>query len=301
VKYLDTYTNDKAHWKFNKNNQTELLKNIFNLDHLPTRYDNAIRQYVEGLQGAAARTRLAESAQAVLQAIVEKEEVEGGSGSMESAEARRNAYAAALKSQIERYERANAGRSEYDEEQLESMRQDAELGKRAENLFELLQHELRPHQHAVASQTSSETARSASTPTSHTNGTSQSFDTNSSTSKPSTTSKRKSRKSRTQGSSTDDSSSEDEKPTSKKPTTGPTTVSEALRPSAIPEMSMRISQPLEKLASGKRVIFDDDMLDSMFPKKTYLDAGAKRKDEGGRGSKAEESESSSDSDSDSDE
>ncbi|KAK5168126.1 uncharacterized protein LTR77_006694 [Saxophila tyrrhenica] len=283
VRYLDLYANDKASWKFNKKKQTDLLKNIFNLDHLPAQHDQAILQYVEGLQGAAARKRVAESAEAVLKGVAEKESEGEGLESMESAEARRRAYASALKRQIERNERLKTGRSEYDVEQLEELQQDMEVAKRADNLFDMLQKELHPEEGSV-------TAAPTPVPTAPTDSTSQPSTTTDNTSKP-TTSKRKSRKSRTKASSSDDSSSdsEDDKP----PAKSPRTIREAIRPSAIPEMHFRDGRSLEQLPSGKRVIFDDDMLDEMFPKKTYGDPAVGRNGAGAGGRGKEESESSS--------
>lgn len=64
-------------------------------------------------------------------------------GSMESEEARREAYREALKRQIEKFEQSGAGRSEYDEQQLAEQHLEIEKGKRADAILtELLRKEL---------------------------------------------------------------------------------------------------------------------------------------------------------------
>jgi len=56
--YLQTYHDTPESWKFNKNHQIQLLKDVFNLYRIPSSYNDALSSYIKGLQGAAARERL---------------------------------------------------------------------------------------------------------------------------------------------------------------------------------------------------------------------------------------------------
>ncbi|KAF1808030.1 hypothetical protein P152DRAFT_462959 [Eremomyces bilateralis CBS 781.70] len=62
VPYLETYFADHGNWKFNKHHQTRLLNNLFHLINLPPKLDEAIAQYVAGLQSFGAREHLRTSA-----------------------------------------------------------------------------------------------------------------------------------------------------------------------------------------------------------------------------------------------
>ncbi|OQN98555.1 hypothetical protein B0A48_15817 [Cryoendolithus antarcticus] len=66
LQYLDQFTLDKAHWKFNKAKQNDLLRNAFNIYRIPSSYTAWLLDYISGLSGAAARQRLREGAQEVL-------------------------------------------------------------------------------------------------------------------------------------------------------------------------------------------------------------------------------------------
>lgn len=66
LRYLDSYLSNRNSWKFNKTHQTNLLKNIFNIYRVPSSYNAAISEYLRGLQGAAAKDRLRETAEAIL-------------------------------------------------------------------------------------------------------------------------------------------------------------------------------------------------------------------------------------------
>ena len=260
VRYLELFHSDKAAWKFNKNKQKDLLKNIFNVHVVTPQHNEAIMSYVSSLQGVAVRQRVVESASDVLKAIAEKDEsVE--LASMESEEARREAYGAALRRQIEQYEQSGSRRSEYDEHQLEELRNELERGKRAEAILgQLLQEELYPaQQHAL---------QQAQTPVRETNHGAKASTSNNSTPKPKT--KRNKRKSRTQVS--DDSSSDSEGDFN--PTRGPATVHDALSArldlKLVPPLKRRLS-PSPHPTANKKIIFDDDLLDKMFPKPNGVD------------------------------
>jgi hypothetical protein len=66
IPYLEQYANDRTNWKFNKANQTGLLKNLWNIYRVPAELDDAIVEYIKGLNGKAARERLATEARKVL-------------------------------------------------------------------------------------------------------------------------------------------------------------------------------------------------------------------------------------------
>lgn len=60
--YLRQYDEDKDNWKFSKQKQNWILKNIKNI---PDKYENALQNYLSGLQGGS-RDRLVESLKEVI-------------------------------------------------------------------------------------------------------------------------------------------------------------------------------------------------------------------------------------------
>ncbi|RMY73651.1 hypothetical protein D0863_03733 [Hortaea werneckii] len=136
VEYILQFHNDKANWKFNKNKQTELLKHLFNPWRIPAQYDDALVAYIEGLQGARAQQRVIEDAEAVLKALLEKQESEVNVESMDSRTSRKAAYEAAVKREIEKVKQV--GRSEYDEHQLLELKREVEKAKRADAVLAAL-------------------------------------------------------------------------------------------------------------------------------------------------------------------
>ncbi|RMY34054.1 hypothetical protein D0866_05515 [Hortaea werneckii] len=136
VEYILQFYNDNANWKFNKNKQTELLKHLFNPWWIPAQYDEALVAYIEGLQGARAQQRVIEDAEAVLKALLEKQESDVNVESMDSRTSRKAAYEAAVKREIEKVKQV--GRSEYDEHQLLEMKKEVEKAKRADAVLAAL-------------------------------------------------------------------------------------------------------------------------------------------------------------------
>lgn len=59
--YLRQYHEDRANWKFNKNHQNHILKNLFDINAVPLEYAPLIYEYIKGLQGGV-RTRLRDAA-----------------------------------------------------------------------------------------------------------------------------------------------------------------------------------------------------------------------------------------------
>jgi hypothetical protein len=74
ITYLKEYHSSRATWKFSKNNQVKLLNSVFNLHRIPIELDDAVSSYLSGLQGEAARKRLAETAEKI---IIETNDLEG--------------------------------------------------------------------------------------------------------------------------------------------------------------------------------------------------------------------------------
>ncbi|KAK4540408.1 hypothetical protein LTR36_009265 [Oleoguttula mirabilis] len=205
VRYLQQYHLDKANWKFNKNKQKDLLKNLFNVYRIAPEHDQALLAYIAGLQGAAAQRRIIEDAEDVLKKLLEKQERGAEIGGMDSLAARKAAYGTALQREIDKVERSGAGRSEYDEQQLQEIRRDIEQAKRAEAvLAELLTRELG----ATTSQQNSSVGQSQSTRTSFMDAVPATTTVEAST--PITKPKRKKRKTRTEVSSSESSSSSSE-------------------------------------------------------------------------------------------
>lgn len=62
LSYLSTYHKQRAMWKYQKNKEIALFKNIFDLEMVPSSYNQALFSYLRGLKGGRARQRLVESA-----------------------------------------------------------------------------------------------------------------------------------------------------------------------------------------------------------------------------------------------
>lgn len=279
VRYLQLFHTSRSEWKFNKNKQKELLKNLFRVERLPAEYNEAILQYISGLQGKRPRQQLIDNAEAVLKSIAEKNNEDDGELDMESSEARRQAYYAALRRQLDRYERAKVDSDEYDDQQVEEMRLDAERGKRAEAVLEAT---LRKAGFGADIPAGTAPPSEPPVPNVEVNGISHNHQPNGTSSTAQNISKRKRRKARTQASNDDDSdsssSSSDSEADHNPKKRGPATMHQALRPTSEPKFkpfSQHYSLPK---ATGTKKIFDDDLLDQMFPKKqSYNDTAPKRK------------------------
>ena len=266
VQYLVQYHEDRESWKFSKSKQIDLIKNIWNIFRISPEHNEALVEYVRGLQGAAARQRLVEGADSVLESVAEAEGVSTDSADMDSSQARRAAYTDALKRRIERFEAAGGSESEYDKQQLDNMRQEIEKGRRAETLLrEALLKELSNDALPKAAET--DASQVSDGPVSHANGTTKPVKT-----LKEMTSKRKKRKSRTEVSSDESSSSSDSDSSP-----GPRSVHQALSVKPAPKARRADGMPLKVAAPSKDKIFDDGLLDTMFPKKvTYNETAQKR-------------------------
>jgi hypothetical protein len=75
LSYLSQYHNDRAHWKFNKAKQNDVLDNALNIFRIPEEYSDALFQYTKGLKGASVVERLTEKSNKVLAELVEEEKL----------------------------------------------------------------------------------------------------------------------------------------------------------------------------------------------------------------------------------
>ncbi|KXT14831.1 hypothetical protein AC579_4071 [Pseudocercospora musae] len=318
VEYLLQYEHDKANWKFNKNKQNDLFRNIFNIYRIPSEHTPAVVQYIKGLKGQA-RQRIAEQAEDVLKAIWVSENEDADAMSFETAAARRRAYYEALKRSIERYEASGAGRTQYGDEKLKEMAQESERGKRAEAILnEALDNELFAEHQPTPVKSTKSTSESIA-PTNIPRATRIVETDPKGTSLAEAEKRKRKRKARTDVSSSSDSSSssesESESESESDSSSGSSSDSsdgdsEGDSSSDIPTAprTTRPSPPKKaKTASAANPTnpFDDSFLDKKFGKatpQTYNSTAPQRKADGGKaargfaythGSKAEESDSDS--------
>ncbi|KEQ92671.1 hypothetical protein AUEXF2481DRAFT_7411 [Aureobasidium subglaciale EXF-2481] len=104
VRYLEQYHTDRPSWKFNKSKQNDLLKNIWNTYRVPVSCNEALVEYLDGLQGSAARQRLRQAAQSAnidIVSFIRSEIPEVKDEPMETLEARLAAYSKAEERQKE--------------------------------------------------------------------------------------------------------------------------------------------------------------------------------------------------------
>lgn len=66
ILYLRAHHNERDRWKFNKGHQNQLLKYIFDLYKVPPSQDEAVHDYIAGLQGEGVRQRLRADAEKIL-------------------------------------------------------------------------------------------------------------------------------------------------------------------------------------------------------------------------------------------
>jgi WKF domain len=63
LEYLTRFRQSKETWKFNKNKEIWILKHLFSVEDIPSEYDLALSQYLQGLKASAARSRIQQEAQ----------------------------------------------------------------------------------------------------------------------------------------------------------------------------------------------------------------------------------------------
>ncbi|TKA62439.1 hypothetical protein B0A49_10066 [Cryomyces minteri] len=153
TEYLRQYSEDRAGWKFNKAKQTDLLKNIWNLYRVPSSYDQALSDYLSGLQGQAAQTRLREAALNTIKDSGKVDEKWGEntknvaedtepskevSGEMEDPAAREQAHDEALRRRLRESKARRKGEAVKEDQQSEEVAQKLQKRKRAEMILRSL-------------------------------------------------------------------------------------------------------------------------------------------------------------------
>jgi hypothetical protein len=140
IHYLEQYHTDRTNWKFNKNRQQELFKNLFDLSRTPAELDPAIIEYIAGLQGQA-RRRIAEQAEEVLKGFWDRENADADADAdaaamvLDDPADRRHAYYEALHTALARYEASDAGRTQHSDQQLSEILREHQRGRRAEAIL----------------------------------------------------------------------------------------------------------------------------------------------------------------------
>jgi hypothetical protein len=86
LEYLKTYHEAQDQWKFNKNHQSHLLTNAFDLHRIPSSFDPAIASYMAGLKGAAARERLGLQARSIMAKALDGDDTASEAYQMQVAE-----------------------------------------------------------------------------------------------------------------------------------------------------------------------------------------------------------------------
>ena len=132
--YLDRYHKSRESWKFNKATQTDVLKNALNVFRIPSEYSTALREYITGLQGAAARDRLSEAAKTTLKELDDpepaEEKGEDEDTPMDSSADRQAAHDSALRTRLKKEKKRR--RDEADEK-LRALKR-----RRAEEILQAL-------------------------------------------------------------------------------------------------------------------------------------------------------------------
>jgi len=151
VTYLQQYHTSRPSWKFNKAKQTYILKHLFDIAALPPSLDPALTAYIEGLQGADARTRVKQAAEhirdedAKAKEAVHNEKMEDFVRRQEYYDGALKAYQAQLKGQIE--EQGDLAKELDPEWQLRFLKR-----KRAERILWSMSDTLRVTDHAAPGQ-----------------------------------------------------------------------------------------------------------------------------------------------------
>ena len=108
LEYLKHYYETRETWKFNKNHQNHLLKNVFDVEAIPSDHAHLLYKYVQGLQGGV-RTRLRDTAFS----IKVKDQEDGAAGfseTMANREKKQQEYEEALKEYVATMTAANASK-----------------------------------------------------------------------------------------------------------------------------------------------------------------------------------------------
>lgn len=145
--YLDQFYNSRESWKFNKSIQTSLLKDIFNIPRLPSKYDPMLLSYLQGLQGEAAKHRVCQGAEDVLAETNETQPSSqtSFSGGNEDPVIREAAKESSQDKDATTVKRAVKDSAISQEEQSDEFRLKQHSRKRAEAILSHLRSFFRPH------------------------------------------------------------------------------------------------------------------------------------------------------------
>ena len=105
VGYLQQFHTARDQWKFNKNQQNQLLKHAFNLYRVPEFHDPALEAYIAGLQGLPVRKRLRETAIEILEkGLIAPEQSDQDKEAMEDNQRRQQAKEDALQRRLQNHD-----------------------------------------------------------------------------------------------------------------------------------------------------------------------------------------------------
>lgn len=140
VHYLTTYHTDRASWKFNKSKQNDLLKNVWNIYRVPSEHNDALVEYISGLQGNGARQRLQDAARTIATSnvtFIRAEIPEVKDEKMDTVEARRAAFDAAEKRELDKLRELGIDLGE-NNDTVQTLRQKREEDERATQLLQAI-------------------------------------------------------------------------------------------------------------------------------------------------------------------
>ncbi|KZZ93642.1 hypothetical protein AAP_02434 [Ascosphaera apis ARSEF 7405] len=72
LSYLTTYHMSRPTWKYQKNQETQVLKHALNIERIPPAYNTSLRVYLDGIKSEAAKRRVAEAAQKAIESSKEE-------------------------------------------------------------------------------------------------------------------------------------------------------------------------------------------------------------------------------------
>ncbi|KAI9684447.1 MAG: hypothetical protein M1829_002257 [Trizodia sp. TS-e1964] len=109
ISYLLQHHQSPSNWKFNKSKQNFIIKHLFNLEQIPSSYNEALHGYISGLKGREVRKRIKEAAENI---IKEEQEQELAPHKMDDPAARKRAYDEALGDHLAKYNAYKARENE---------------------------------------------------------------------------------------------------------------------------------------------------------------------------------------------
>lgn len=71
LNYLILWKTEKNAWKFNKSRQVFLLKNMYNVEKVPTKHFKILKKYIQSMQGKLSEVLLISILYGIIQKILE--------------------------------------------------------------------------------------------------------------------------------------------------------------------------------------------------------------------------------------